>query len=380
LTSILGVTMQLLDNSADPFSHLPCNGDVARLQTTLEHIAHHVQIEPDSFRISHPSYQPLEVPAESVERFSKLPAELRLKYFSLQVRSFLYGIYYNGSLRTTLALESERQAFGPDLENNTFMGMDLAFYQQLHDSNRGAGYFDPGWAVVREESDRSLAVHKSGLTLHVKREEHLKSADVAIAVGDAIEIRLPKNLVQNGFYMAVGNAGHQRSDGALGAASQLVRVYWSLDPAGAIAVMATLTEQLNQISLPFSFKVLHNPADYNRFDSGVLYFEKSDYDTVRPIVQAIYQQHQTHFASETPLFTKTLAPGLGLAEEPNQQFAAQESFGMNRCQIVANGLLAAQQQSNQSAEARIAAIHQQFSLLGIDVERPYLNAGSEDIY
>jgi len=40
---------------------------------------------------------------------------------------------------------------------------------------------------------------------------------------------------------------------------------------------------------------------------------------------------------------KLLAPGLALAEEPNQKFTAQESFGMNRCQIITNGFLEAWQ-------------------------------------
>ncbi|NET15569.1 MAG: hypothetical protein F6K08_23405, partial [Okeania sp. SIO1H6] len=57
-----------------------------------------------------------------------------------------------------------------------------------------------------------------------------------------------------------------------------------------------------------------------------------------------------------------------------------ESFGMNRCQIIANGLLTAWQQGDNSTEGKIKAILEQFSLLGIDLQRPYLNANSEDIY
>jgi hypothetical protein len=50
---------------------------------------------------------------------------------------------------------------------------------------------------------------------------------------------------------------------------------------------------------------------------------------------------------------------------------------MNRCQIVANGLLNALENS---PEARKIAILEQFALLDLDVQRPYLNANSEDIY
>jgi hypothetical protein len=179
--------------------------------------------------------------------------------------------------------------------------------------------------------------------------------------------------------MAVGNAGaenHKHSSEP----PQLVRVYFSLTPEGAVAVMANLTQHLNAISMPFTFKVLYNPGDYNRYDSGVLYFDKQDYQLVREVLQKVYIENKSHFQSEIPLFTKLLAPGLGLAEEPDSKFATQESFGMNRCQIVANGLLEAWHQGDDSPEAKMKAIFQHFSLLELDWQRAYLNAKSDDIY
>jgi len=75
-----------------------------------------------------------------------------------------------------------------------------------------------------------------------------------------------------------------------------------------------------------------------------------------------------------------LAPGLALAEEPDCKFAAQESFGINRCQIVANGLLEAWHQGDNFPQRKMTSILQQFSLLEIDLQRAYLNGNSEDIY
>jgi hypothetical protein len=144
--------------------------------------------------------------------------------------------------------------------------------------------------------------------------------------------------------------------------------------------MGSLTRQLNDIQIPFTFKVLYNPADYGRYDSGVLYFEKSNYEAVRQVLETVYVETRVHFYTEVPLFTKLLAPGLGLAEEPDRKFAPQESFGMNRCQIVANGLLEAWHKGDDSPESWINSILQHFSLLGIDWQRSYLNANSEDIY
>ncbi len=119
---------------------------------------------------------------------------------------------------------------------------------------------------------------------------------------------------------------------------------------------------------------------YKRYDSGVLYFEKGNYEVVRQVLEAVYAENQSYFQPEVPLFTMQLAPGLGLAEEPDQKFGIQESFGMNRCQIVANGLLEAWYEGDNSIEGRMRAIIEQFSRLGIDLQHPYVNANSEDIY
>lgn len=360
--------MQLLESSQNP----PLDSIQDRSLESLQNIVSNVQIQ-SNFCISHPNYKPFELPADAIVRFQRVPT-LQNKYLNLQLCAFLYGIYYNGSMLTALAPDASSTGLSrqqQNLENNTFLGVDLEFYERLHASNSGEGYFDPSWSVLRQESDGSLAVIKGGLTLHIDHVRHLQTTEVA--VGDLVAIKLPKNLVQNGFYMAVGNEGPNTH-------SEIVRIYFNLIPEGAVAVMASLTRQLNEIKLPFTFKVLYNPSDYGRYDSGVLYFQRSSYEAVRQVLQAIYRENHCYFHNDVPLFTKLLAPGLGLAEEPDCKFAAAESFGMNRCQIVANGLLEAWQKGDDSPEKRMVSIRQHFSLLGIDLQRPYLNANSEDIY
>ena len=352
----------------------------ARWLDTLQDIASNVQLQPD-FCIRHPDYKPFEIPPEEVARFQKQSADFQRKYLSMLLCNFLYGIYYNGSRRNELAPEGDSNRLPlklENLENNTLLGVDLAFFDRLHESNKGTGYFDYGWNVLREESDGSLAVTKGGLRLHVKRERDLQPSQQSAAVGDSVAVRMPKNLMQNGFYMAVGNAGSDspKHEGA----AAIVRIYFNFTPEGAVAVMGAVTEKLNEMAIPFSFKVLYNPRDYGRSDSGVLYFEKRDYEAIRRVLESVYGEHQGHFQTEVPLFTKWLAPGLGLGEEPNRKFGEQESFGMNRCQIVANGLLEARHSGDDSPEGRMSAIQEQFSVLGIDLQRVYLNANSEDVY
>ena len=349
-----------------------------RLWQTLQDIAHHVELD-DQFCIRHPHYQIFELPPEAIARFQKLPTEIQDRYRRLQLCRFLYGVYYNGSIQGDLAADAPQQEQPLNLENNTVLGVDVGFYQRLHDANQGTGYFDPDWSVLKLETDEPLVVTKGGLRLHVERDLHVHPTEHQAAVGDRVAIRMPKNRVQNGFYMAVGNRGAYHSSDA----DQLphtVRIYFNVTSTGAIALMEAITQSFNQAAIPFSFKVLYNPADYQRYDAGVLYFDQQDYSIVQPLLNQIYGALRSNFQPQIPLFTKPLAVGLGLAEEPNQKFGAQESFGMNRCQMIADGLLAAWNQAQTRPEHRMQAILYQFSQLGIDWQRAYLNAQSEDIY
>ena len=361
-------TLDAIQTKADTAAHIELMG-------VLEDIAWHVEIR-DDFSIHHPSYKPLEIPAEAIERFQKMPEQMQQKFLSLQLRSFLYGIYYNGAMRSSLALDSEDQAPLLDLENNTVMGIDMAFFQQLHESNSGEGYFAGGWKVLKEEENGGLVVSNGELRLHIRRDKHLPEAEQQAQLGDIVAIKMPKNRMQNGFYMAVGNLGFSRPQ----AGDALVRVYFNVTAEGSIAVMKSLTQELNAVGLSFSFKVLYNPKDYNRFDSGVLYFDWQDYEVVLGVLNKIHAEHRSHFVPKIPLFTKQLAVGLGLAEEPDQKFAERESFGMNRCQIVANGLLELFYQGQNSYAKRMKAITDQFYLVGIDLQHPHINNGSKDIY
>lgn len=349
-----------------------------RFSEVLEDIVHNIEIRSD-FSIRHPDYKPLELPSEAISRFQKIPKQMQQKYLTLQLRSFLYGIYYNGSMRSALALDGEENSLPLDLENNTVLGVDVGFYERLHESNYGEGYFDPNWSVVRKEPDDTLVVTKSGLRLYVQPDKHLQTIDKTTVVGDRISIKMPKNRVQNGFYMAVSNVGLNHIDDTNNHL-ETVRIYFNITPEGAVAVMGHLTQNLNKLAIPFSFKVLYNPKEYQRYDSGVLYFHKRDYELVKQVSKTLYQEYQSYFKAEIPLFTKHLAPGLGLAEEPDQKYGNQESFGMNRCQIVANGLLTAWNQSDDSPQERKRAILDKFSLLDISLDRIYLNSKSKDIY
>ena len=363
--------MQILD-----YSPMPSPIDTSKLvEVSLTDIVNQIQFSSD-FCITHPEYQPWQLPADIVTRYQQLPVDIQNQYLRMRLCDFLYGIYFDGSLKKALALDANSEDTKETLDNKTYQELDLGFYQKIHDNNHGTGYFDPGWLVIREEGEKSLAVTKNGLTVYIKRDRHLSLAEKSACEGDLVKILLPSNQIESFYYIAIGNAGSQYLDQQ----TRLVSIYFNLNSDGAVAVMDSLTQQLNALPLPFSFKVLYNPAYYHCYDSAILSFDPRDYQAIRPILQSIYAKYQSYFQPEVPLFTKILAPGLGLTEAPEEKFFEQDNFGRNRCRIVTNGLLAAYQQGDESPQARMKEIRQQFSLMKIKLDHPYLNPNSEDIY
>ena len=348
-----------------------------QLLHTLQNIASNVQIKSSDLCIIHPNCQPVELPGDIVTQVQKMSQEIQYKYLNSLLQNFIYDNYYNGLIvrEASKAVKTDCQI----LETTDFVEIDWEFYEKLHKNNKGEGWFNPNCRVLRQENDGSLAVQKLGLTIHIQRDRHLQLADQSATVGDLVAIWMPPGNVQKEFYMAIGDAAGNFSSPE-DYSNKVVFVYFNFSPEGAVAVMKGLTTRLNGIKVPFSFKVLYNPSSYGRYDSGILRFDKDSYELVWQVLQTVYAENKLHFQTKVPLFTKVLAPGLALAEEPEHKFTPQETFGMNRCQIVVNGLLEAQQKGDESPEARMTSILKHFNLLGIDLRRPYLNPNSEDIY
>ncbi|MEA5595855.1 T3SS effector HopA1 family protein [Rivularia sp. UHCC 0363] len=341
------------------------------LSNTFYDIVSKIKIE-SNFSILHPDYQPFGLSALMAETLEKSSIKLQNKYLTLLVRNFLYGIYYNNSLQSVLAANTSNPnlLLHQDLENNCVFEIDREFYNQLHEYNRGTGYCDPDWQILRIEPDGSLAVTKAGLTLHVE-ESHLESTTTA-NINDLIAIRLPKNRLNNGFYLAVSNSSKKQEFDT--------SIFFNLNTEGTIALMDSLTKQLNDAEIAFNFQVPHHPLGCDRYDAGILNFQRQDYLIIQKLLKDIYTEHQSYFQPEIPLFAKFLAPGLSLAEQPVEKPLSKQSFGVNRCQIIANALFAAWEKDINSPEEKVNIIRQHFAGKFVDLERPYLNANSEDIY
>jgi HopA1 effector protein family len=337
----------------------------------LKDITDSVQIE-SPYCVSHPRYGKAELEPERVPQFQNLPPALQNRCLSLQVRNFLHDIYFTGITQPKEENISGDRSPATEQVNNMAWGLNLDFYAKLHASNSGKGFFEPGWRVT-SKVDGLLAVTKDNLTLYVER-NHLQfeqSADV----GEAIAIQMPRNRLEPGWYLAVGDAGGvEQSD------RPQIKLYFNFCAEGAISVMSSLTQHLNALRVPFIFQVPYDPLDYHRYNSGILHCDQSNYGNVRSALSELYGEHRSFFREATPLFTKRLASGMAVAEEPSQKFSDQEDFGLNRCQILANALVQAYQQSEYSAEIKRVMIFDQFRHHKISLKLAHLNDASEDVY
>jgi HopA1 effector protein family len=356
------------------------------LQDGLQDIVYNIQLGAGGC-IRHPNYRPMALQSDAEQRLQHLPIELQNRYLSLQLKRFLYNVYFIGSWPSNSRFENsqlENSAASPShqplLENNMAGGLHIEFYDQLHRSNLGEGYFDPGWLILRQEEDGSLAVQKQDLTLHIQRDRHLQKTEqpenVRANVGATVAVRLPQNLLDGEFYIAVGNAGLTTYASNIAKDEYLlVNLYFNLSPEGLISAMRSITGQLNALSVPFAFKAICDPTRCDRHNTGILSITKDNYETVRPILQQLYQVQQSQFRPNIPLFTKPLAPGLSLAEETRKaesSDAISEKFGKKCCAIVANALLEAEDKGYNSPQGRMTCILQHFLNESINLYAPYL--------
>jgi hypothetical protein len=246
------------------------------------------------------------------------------------------------------------------------------FLQALSAANPGRGSHEGGWRVRGFEGDR-IVVERDGLSLWIKGHDVIADGSCEVVANAAVRVRLPKELLKlsPGYYMALGDRGLD-SDIPEG----LVRFYWNLRSEMAPRFLACTLSRLNQAGLAFRLKAVNDADGYTRCDAGVLYVRKPDCQSALGIVGTVYGEVGTELKSGTPGFTKRLAAGLGVAEDPG----GGDSFGMHRCLLLAEGIVRAHEQGRSSLDDRMAVVDQCFLEAGLTLDAPFLNAGSIDSY
>jgi hypothetical protein len=283
--------------------------------------------------------------------------------------------YLHYTLQRRLYVDFYCQGFPIPAEEDDFpafpQGM-TPFLWALSSANAGTGCREGNWEI-RAVEENALLARKDGLDVWAWTTDCLITPGNSFEVGTRIALCLPKEFLNMspGFYVALGNRELQLDD-----SDPVVRFYWHLTADCAAAFVGSATTRLNAEDLPFRLKVLRDPSLYTRCDAGVVYTRKRDYRAISRILAEVYSEVSGSLESGIPAFTKFLAPGLGLAEDPGDG----QSFGEHRCQLLAEALIATHESGIRSLRERTRAVADRLERTGLDLAAVFLNPGSRDEY
>lgn len=232
------------------------------------------------------------------------------------------------------------------------------FVAKLSEANCGAGCWESGWSA-RACADHALELSRNGLALLAGAGEWR-----AGAAGD-LELRVPKELLRlsPGYYMAVLNR-------PLPEPGLILRLYWNLRARGAVPFVRAATRYGNRAGIPGRMKVVNDPGRFDRADAAVLYVAAKNLDAAGELARAVHRAVETHLNPRVPGFTKELAPGVAVAEDPG----GARSFGQDRCRLLAEGVVRAHELGRRQLADRVAVVREVMIERGIDPDAPYRRA------
>jgi hypothetical protein len=221
----------------------------------------------------------------------------------------------------------------------------------------------PGWRVVRAQR-RVLILEQSGLTVRATASDIAGGAPRA---GELVEAYVPGALeaAQGGFVLLLGRR-------TLSEVSEdpVDRIYWHVRASAAPPLASMLAGDLDGRDVPFRLKVLAAPGLFVRCDAAILHVPRRDRKAAVAIARDVRGRMRDGMVDATPVFTRRLAGGVALAEEP----PGGESFGMHRCALLADALLMAAERAVTDEEGRMAIVRERFADEGIALEAAWRTA------
>jgi hypothetical protein len=334
-----------------------------QLDAQLRKVVRAVEVRSnDSFTFAGRHFSPgAPVPghAQHAHGFAQQQANSLAKLLEQTLYQHCYCRTFDGALR--------------DEQPPSVQGVDLT--PALSEANATRERWDVGWQVYQVLPSGQVLALKDGRTRALWPGEFLTTDAPGMALRPGMNLSVffmrETKTMQPGFYFAFGEAEAGELDNF-----SLARLYWNVRAEGAVPLVRAVTRGLNRFQVPFRFKCLTSSAFYTRNDAAVLYVDKRFYRVTARVLANVHEEVARHLRPDAPLFTKRLADGLALAEEPY----TGESFGMQRCRILAEGLLSAHARGLRDEAARLEEVERHFEAYGLTLEAPYLNPRSVDQY
>ncbi len=240
---------------------------------------------------------------------------------------------------------------------------DPEFVARLTAKAQGATTWDDGWVVADAGPEWAFVIN-GAIQVFVSDPRDLRPP--AAQVGAAVQLRLPcaRAGASPGFFFFVGPAGR------ISDARPHLRLYLNVTPDGAAGVVGALAHDRAARRLFLEAKFVNHPAAYGRVDTGILYVDPGSFDATLSLMRRLERAHPRWWRRGIPPFTYPLGKGTAVAEGAAGRRA--ESYGENRCRVMARGVLDALRSGAVPGEAWRSRVAAAFAAEGLDLERPYV--------
>ena len=240
----------------------------------------------------------------------------------------------------------------------------------LSAANQSRSSWDEGWVVDHFLSNGRVLARKNGALRVFLAGEYISSDGPGCGARShgplMVFVTAESKSLQQGYYYAFGETIGRFED-----AAGILRFYWNISADGAPHLIEHATRGLNRFQAAFRIKCLSTRSSYPRRDAAVLYVNSHYYPIVALVLESLHDRLRPWLSSDTPLFTRELAPGLGFAEDPGL------SFGQHRCRLLAGAMVRSR---GMSLPDRLQVLKDDFKHRGLAFERPWLNNAAPDCY
>ena len=261
-------------------------------------------------------------------------------------------------------------------ETNGFsLVADSELVEAMSQANATRERWEHGWTVEQILAQGQIVARQGNHSRNVWPGQFISKDGPAamLRVGADISIFYARESrsLQGGFYYAFGEAAEDYNRGF-----SLVRLYWNVSAAGAPGFVGAVTARLNRFHVPFRLKCATARNQFDRTDVAVIYLSRQYFSIAAELMLDVHPQIADFLEDDVPLFSKKVAKGLGVAEDPG----TGESFGQSRCHRLAQSIWDCYQSGDQSDDGRLKKFRTLLSQSGINPDHLHLNAGSLDWY
>lgn len=255
------------------------------------------------------------------------------------------------------------------------LSIDFGLLEALSMANTTRERWEHGWTIAQVMQHGQIVARKGNVSRNLWPGQFISKDGPASPPRPGAEVSVfyarESRSLQTGFYYAFGEVAEEESR-----AFGLVRLYWNICFEGAPRLIGLLTSRLNRFHVPFRLKFATARGQFVRTDVAVVYLNKRLFRIASELMLDVHPAIEDALGDEVPLFSKRLAKGLGVAEDPG----TGESFGQSRCRRLAESVWNCHQRGERVMAARMKEFRRLLKASGIDPEHTHLNAGSLDWY